>query len=97
MTAGGSKERNKVDKRYLKYVGADGCATKACEDRQDYVDACCFNLISELANGTQTEWDINLITKIRMAVQQVICEDLELMSELDFYPWIDEWEDETKE
>ena len=66
-------------------------------DQQDAVDEACFDLIRRMA-GEDTdsdepgiiEWDMELISKVREAVQEVVCDDLKIMSPMVFYPWIEE-------
>jgi len=71
-------------------------------DQQDAVDNACFNLIREMAGedpsaddiakGDQggIEWDMELISIVREAVQEVVCDRLKIMSPMVFYPWIEE-------
>lgn len=59
------------------------------EERQDIVDNAIFELISELVPlyKTSYEWDIEDIAEIREAVQKVVVEKRELMTEQEFYPY----------
>ncbi len=72
--------------------------TRAQMDKQDEVDNACYELICNLSPNTTRDpktmestlsWDIYLITKVREAVEEVICDDLKLMSHMAFYPWIE--------
>ena len=59
------------------------------EERQDCVDDACYDLICAFCpNGLEDiEWDIELIGKIRDALQEVLVDDLKLMTEQEFYPY----------
>jgi hypothetical protein len=61
-------------------------------DRQDIVDNACYGLICELAKASDVRWDIEYISKVREAVQNVIVDQLHIMSEMEFYPYIEETE-----
>ncbi len=76
--------------------------TRAQMDKQDEVDNACYELICNLSPDTTRDpktmestlsWNIHLITKVREAVEEVICDDLKLMSHMDFYPWINDAQD----
>ena len=58
-------------------------------ERQDCVDDACYDLICAFCpNGLEDiEWDIELIGKIRDALQEVLVDDLKLMTEQEFYPY----------
>lgn len=68
--------------------------------RQDLVDNACYHLIrqlipsidspSKLNEDEHLDWDIELITKVRLAVQEVICVDLGICEEIEFYPYMEE-------
>jgi len=62
--------------------------TNAQTDRQDVVDNACHNLLNELSMGTPVEWNMEHIGKVRDAVQQVLVEDLHLLTEMQFHPYI---------
>ncbi len=70
--------------------------TQAQLDRQDEVDNACFNFILELSgersadDGGKVEWDMETIQAIREAVQEVIVDKLHLMTEMEFYPYIED-------
>jgi len=57
-------------------------------ERQDWVDNACHGLLTELAGGKEIEWDIELIGKVRDAAQAVIVDRLHLMTDQEFYPYI---------
>lgn len=69
--------------------------TQAQLDRQDEVDAVCFNFILQLSGeqstdaGGKIEWDMETIQAVREAVQEVIVDKLHLMTEMEFYPYIE--------
>lgn len=62
-------------------------------DRQDFVDDTIFQLILDLAANVevvasgQLGYDIEFIGIIREAVQEVIVDRLQLMTEMEFYPY----------
>lgn len=62
--------------------------------QQDFVDDEIMNLICRLANKQEgeIEWDMELISIVREAVQEVICDRLKLMTEMEFYPYIEDEE-----
>ena len=63
--------------------------TKAQQEQQDFVDNNVFGLLVGLT-GKELEWDVEHISAVREAVQEVICDRLKLMTEMEFYPYIDE-------
>lgn len=64
-------------------------------ERQDYVDNACHRLLNELAIGVANngrdivEWDMEHISAIREAVQGVLVDKLHLMTEMEFYPYVE--------
>lgn len=60
-------------------------------EQQDIVDDACYQLITEFCpNGLlDVEWNIEHIAKIRDALQEVIVDDMKLMTEQEFYPYIE--------
>ncbi len=68
--------------------------TQAQLERQDWVDDACEGLIKDLAGADtlsgHVEHDMELIGIVRDAVQEVICDKLHLMTEIEFYPYIEE-------
>jgi hypothetical protein len=60
-------------------------------DRQDFVD----NNILEFLNSMQPEkrgtieHDIELVGKVRDAIQEVLVDDLHMCTEMEFYPYIE--------
>ena len=70
-----------------KYEGEEW--TQAEEERQDIVDSCIFDLISELVPlyKTSYEWDIEDIAEIREAIKEVVVDKRGLMTEQEFYPY----------
>lgn len=68
--------------------------TKEQIDRQDWVDGMVFRLVCNLAGfdpdlQTTIEWDMEWIAEIREIIQFVIVYELELMDEMEFYPYIE--------
>lgn len=61
-------------------------------ERQDEVDNACYALLLNLSGKTEKElpWDIYYISKIRQAAQEVVVDNLDLMTEMEFYPYIEE-------
>jgi hypothetical protein len=60
-------------------------------EKQDIVDSACYELITQFTpNGLKdVEWNIEQIAKIREALQEVIVDDLKLMTEQEFYPYVE--------
>lgn len=62
--------------------------TPAETERQDIVDNAIANLISELIPiDCPFDWDIELISIIRDAVQEVLVDKMHAMTEQEFYPY----------
>jgi len=61
-------------------------------DRQDAVDNAIQELLESLSGKKFPclDWDTEIVGIIRDAVQEVICKRMELMTPLEFYPYIDE-------
>jgi len=60
--------------------------TREQQERQDFVDNACQNLLNQLA-GVAIPWNIELIGEIRDAAQSVIVDNLQMMTEQKFYPF----------
>lgn len=59
--------------------------------RQDYVDSVIFNLIQSLNPTKQSiEWDIEMIGDIRDTIEDWIVAKMNICTEKDFYPYIEE-------
>jgi len=59
-------------------------------NRQDFVDNQVYELLCTLdTDPNEIEWNIELIAKIRDAVQEVLVDDLKLMTEQEFYPYLE--------
>lgn len=60
-------------------------------EQQDLVDGACYELITQFCpNGLEdVTWNIEHIAKIRDALQEVIVNDMQLMTEQEFYPYIE--------
>lgn len=65
--------------------------TDAQYAQQDFVDDEIMNLLCRLGNKQEgeIEWDMELISIVREAVQEVICDRLKLMTEMEFYPYME--------
>jgi hypothetical protein len=61
--------------------------TQAQNDQQDFVDNNIHGLLVGIT-GKELEWDMELISIVREAVQEVVCDRLNLMTEMEFYPYI---------
>lgn len=61
-------------------------------EQQDLVDDACYQLITEFCpNGLiDIEWNIELIGLVRDALQEVIVDRLGLMTEMEFYPYLED-------
>jgi hypothetical protein len=56
--------------------------------RQDEVDNVIHDVLELLVpNDNHVEWDIELIGKVRDAIQEVLVEDLKVCTEQEFYPY----------
>jgi hypothetical protein len=64
--------------------------TGAQADRQDCVDSAIHALLNDLAIGQEIEWDMEFIGDVREVVQEIICDRLKLMTEMEFYPYIED-------
>lgn len=62
--------------------------TPAQVERQDVVDNACHALLQELA-GKELEWDIAHIGDLVEVCKDIICTELAIMTEMEFYPYID--------
>lgn len=63
--------------------------TKAQLNRQDGVDNACHQLLCDLAGNRDLDWDLEHIGEVRSAVQEVLVDKLHLMTEMEFYPYIE--------
>ena len=72
--------------------------TKKQIDRQDAVDNAIQELLEELSGKKFPclDWDTEVVGIIRDAVQEVICDKMKLMSPMDFYPFMEDKQPETK-
>ena len=78
--------------------------TKKQLKQQDFIDNSCQRLIESVIEGIDSiapkvgdkHWDIENISKIREAVQEVIVDKLKLCTEMEFYPYIEEDQATTK-
>jgi hypothetical protein len=62
--------------------------TPAQRERQDTVDNVCHRLLEELA-GKELPWDMEHIGELREVVQDIIVDKLHIMTELEFYPYLE--------
>jgi hypothetical protein len=63
--------------------------TKEQLARQDQVDNACYAFLLELAKGSDLPWDMEDISEVREAVQNVLVERRHIMSEMEFYPFVE--------
>lgn len=56
--------------------------------QQDFIDSNIYGLLVGVSEK-EIEWDMELISIVREAVQEVICDRLKLMTEMEFYPYIE--------
>ena len=62
--------------------------------RQDFVDGRIFELMQEFApEGADLQWDIESIANVREAIRYELVIRRKLMTEMDFYPYIDTSDD----
>jgi len=65
--------------------------TKKEIERQDFVDNLIFHLINEInPKPVEIDWNIEMISEIRDSISIWIVDYLELCSEYEFYPFIEE-------
>lgn len=63
--------------------------TKRQIERQDFVDNQVFELLQRLLPASKTmKWDIEVIGSIRDAIRKEFVDKKEVMSEAQFYPYI---------
>jgi len=60
-------------------------------EQQDFIDNNIYGLLVGVSQK-EIEWDMELISIVREAVQEVICDRLKLMPEMEFYPHIEDEE-----
>lgn len=65
-------------------------------ERQDRVDNVIHLLLIDLGAHSEIPWNIELIGIVRDAVQEVVCNRLKLMTEMEFYPYVETPTDETE-
>lgn len=64
--------------------------TEAEIERQDSVDFAIYNLVASLVPTPENvDWDIEWIAEIRDTIQEMIVNKLGLMTEQEFYPYIE--------
>jgi hypothetical protein len=61
-------------------------------DRQDFVDNNILLMLNEMMpeKRGEIEHDIELVGKVRDAIQAVLVDDLHLCTEMEFYPYLNE-------
>jgi len=69
-------------------VGKEGLTQKQV-DRQDFVDNVIHGMLCRLAGEPDLAWNIEHIGTIRDAARDIICGDLALKTEMEFYPYIE--------
>jgi hypothetical protein len=62
--------------------------TNAQIEQQDKVQNACYQFICDLA-GQELEWDMEWVGDLADTVKDIICDRLDLMSEMEFYPYIE--------
>ena len=63
--------------------------TNAQVERQDIVHNACHQLICDLA-GHDVEWDMEHIGDLADQVEEIVCDRLQLMSKMEFNPYIED-------
>ena len=59
--------------------------------RQDHIDNLIYDLLQDCVPPEQyIPWDIEYIGEIRDTVQGIIVDKLKIMSEMEFYPYVEE-------
>lgn len=65
------------------------CLTDQQIGRQDLLDNLIFKLLNNLApEESNLKWDIELIGEVRDYIRTVLVDNLKLMTEMEFYPYI---------
>lgn len=59
--------------------------------QQDFIDNNIYGLLVGVSEK-EIEWDMELISIVREVVQEIICDRLKLMTEMEFYPYIEDEE-----
>ena len=61
-------------------------------ERQDFIDNTIFDLILSI-NPTDKEinWDIEMIGEVRDVLKEWLVDKLNLTTEQEFYPYLEEW------
>lgn len=60
-------------------------------ERQDFVDNQIYDLINSLIHSeNRIEWNIEMIGNIREIVRREVVENRNIMSEMEFYPFVHE-------
>ncbi len=63
--------------------------TKKQIDRQDYVDNAIYHLVCDLNPSSRNiDWNIEMIGDIRDMVEVWLARELELCSDMEFYPYL---------
>ncbi|OGW51816.1 MAG: hypothetical protein A2Y81_01205 [Nitrospirae bacterium RBG_13_43_8] len=62
--------------------------------QQDFVDNAIFSLIRSVnPNNKEIEWDIEMIGEIRDVLKEWLVDKLDLSTEQEFYPYLEEWKE----
>jgi len=62
--------------------------TQAETERQDIVDNLIYQLLTDLAPwGAEIDWDMEYIAEVRDVIQEILVDELGLMTEMQFYPY----------
>jgi len=68
--------------------------TKHQIERQDFIDNTIFDLIKSInPTDKKINWDIEMIGEIRDVLKEWLVDKLNLTTEQEFYPYIQEWGD----
>ena len=60
-------------------------------DRQDFVDNSIYKLLQNLNPSVlEIKWDIDQISQIREEIENIIVKKMNLCSEQEFYPYLEE-------
>ena len=63
-------------------------------ERQDFVDNSIFDLIKSInPTDKKINWDIEMIGEIRDVLKEWLVDRLNLATEQEFYPYLEEWGD----
>jgi hypothetical protein len=62
--------------------------TQAETERHDIVDNLIYQLLTDLAPwGSEIDWDMEYIAEVRDVIQEILVDELGLMTKMQFYPY----------